>query len=225
MMRRTAGVATALVTTLGLAASAHANTGSTTFAGYIDSLSAGHWKISATMIVPKVTCTAGENREILAEIGVESASTPSHVGLVLGCVNGKVTYQPYLELNGSTAYTTASMMRAGDVLKLTVDLTAGASESIVDTTHTYKDTRQSPQGEMVSSPFVGDLARSFNGALSGVPNFGTLHFSAVLVNGAPLGSSSSLASYNRVSSTGTLQIATSALASNKEAFTTTFKHA
>jgi hypothetical protein len=228
MMRSRLGFAAALMAMLGLAASAlaaQANTKSTSYAGYIDTTSTGHWTISATIVLPKVTCTAGETREITPSIGVESASAPSHVGVVVGCANGKVTYQPVLELNGSTAYATATHMQAGDVVKLIVNLSSGASESIVDTTHTFKDTRQSPQGNMVDDPYVGDLARNLNGVLMRVPSFGTVHFSAVLVNGVPLGSSSSLTAYNRETSTGTLQIQTSAVASNKEAFTTTFKHA
>ncbi|HZU60442.1 MAG TPA: hypothetical protein VE983_05720, partial [Solirubrobacteraceae bacterium] len=76
---------------------------------------------------------------------------------------------------------------------------------------------------MGSNPYAGDLARNFNGAEVGVPSFGSVHFSALLVNGAAFGSMSPR-QYNRVTSTGTLQIATSAL-TGKEAFTTTFKHA
>lgn len=228
-MRSRLGFAAALVALLAVAASAlaaaQANKTSTSFAGYIDTTSVGHWTISATIVVPKVTCTAGETREVTPAIGVESASAPSHVGVIVGCADGKVTYKPVLELNGSTAYATATDMRAGDVLKLTVNLSSGASESIVDTTHTFNGHRQSPQGNMVDDPYAVDLGRNVNGVPMGVPSFGTVHFSAVLVNGVPFGSSGSLTGYNRETSTGTLQIQTGALASNKEAFATTFKHA
>lgn len=227
-MRSRLAFAAALMAMLGLAASAlaaaPANTKSTSYAGYIDTTSVGHWTVSATIVVPKVTCTAGETREVTPAVGVEATSNPSHVGLIVGCVNGKVTYEAVLELSGITSYATATAIRPGDVIKLKVSLSTGDSESIVDKTHTFKDSRQTPQGSMGSNPYVGDLGRSSSTGQLGVPSFGTVHFSAVLVNGAPLGASSSLTRYNRETSTGTLQIQTSALASNKEAFTTTFKH-
>jgi hypothetical protein len=228
MMRSRLGFAAALMAMLGLAASAlaaQANTKSTSYAGYIDTTSTGHWTISARIVVPKVTCTAGEYREITPTVGVEAASSPTHVGLIVGCANGKVTYRPVLELSGITSYPTTNAILPGDTIQLKVSLSTSDFESVVDKTHMFKAIRKTPQGSMGFNPYVGDLGRNLNGVPMGVPSFGAVHFSAVLVNGLPLGSSSSLRGYNRVTLTGTLQIQTSALASNDEAFTTTFKHA
>ncbi|HZU59570.1 MAG TPA: G1 family glutamic endopeptidase, partial [Solirubrobacteraceae bacterium] len=106
--------------TLGLAGPAFAGaTGSPSFAGYIDATSLGHWTISGTIVVPKVTCTTGETREITPSVGVESASLPSHAGLIIGCDAGKVTYTPVIELNGSEAHYN-TQIRPNDKITLKV---------------------------------------------------------------------------------------------------------
>lgn len=200
---------------------------SSSFAGY--SLQGGGeatFTVTASIVVPRLTCSAGPEQAIAPSVGVYTSSGSfSAASVFVGCYQGKALYFPSLVLDGVNHNYTKLRAEAGD--KVAVHVSQGASGTVVsvdDESRTgVKKTLHGAGSQAGSAPWVGDSGWDNPGLLA-VPSFGTVHVSGAMLDGQPFGSAGqALARWNRVNGTAT-QITTSAFASNHKSFTTDFKH-
>ena len=202
---------------------------SRTFAGYQAAVTAGSaTTLAATFTVPALSCTTAE-RGITPDAGVAANKfkTASIAGVLIGCARGKAIYFPFLVANGAESDYTTVHLSAGDVINLSASVTtSGITVQVTDTTKNVSVTNTiTGAGASADAAWIGDdSAVSNTGALLGVPNFGKLTFTNCLIDGKALGGWHPQA-YQRVNSTGVVQIATGALSAGGNAFTTTYKHA
>lgn len=210
-----------------------ANSRQVGFAGYeFQSFVAVPATVSATIVVPKLKCTAGPERDIWPGVGLASVS--SFVGLDMFCKNGKAHYSPLLVVQSVTQSYAADTAHPGDTVEFKMyEGTAQTVGTVVDKTHAFTVTKTGAGSGSGSGLMVGDDAVYFAGKKFGIPNFGTLTFSHALANGStstpgPFGSLGPTA-YNMIAGSGgspptAIQVLTDPLASSKETFKTVWKH-
>ena len=200
-----------------------------TFAGYQTNVTTGSATSSAaTFTVPKLSCTTAA-RTIAPDVGVaeNNFNSGSVAGVATECASGKAVYFPFLVADGTEADYTALHFAAGNVINLSASVTTtGITVQVTDVTTGVTVTNTiTGAGASANAAWIGDDAGSSStGSLLGVPNFGTLTFTNCLIDGQTL-QSWKPQQYQRVNSTGVLQIATGALSTGGNAFTTTYKHA
>lgn len=203
---------------------------STTFAGYSINAKGGNSDITTTIGVPKLKCTK-TNRAIGASVGLyeDSKTNFSSANLFIGCVKGKATYFPFLTVNGHEQNFRNTVAHAGD----TVTLEAVGDQapektmvSVIDQTHSFSKTRNGKgYSNYAGYPWAGDVTWSSHGHLLGVPDFGTIHFRTVTINGNPFATFSPQQRFDRYNRTKTtLQIHTEAYGPSEQAFGTRFRH-
>jgi hypothetical protein len=195
------------------------------FAGYQATVAAGSATSSAAQFkVPKLSCTKAY-RAITPVAGVEvnnSASYSSAFAFV-GCHSGKAVYFPSLVINGTETDYTTTALAAGDTIEVSAKVTTTATTvKVTDVTKAVTKKLTGP-GASASAAYAGDSDWDNNGTLLGVPGFGTLTFTHCLIDGAALASKHPVR-YQRVNSSGTVQIATGALSSAGTTFPTRYKH-
>jgi hypothetical protein len=238
------GAAAAGVPVLGLAAPAQAAAGpdgggglagahagvssvinSTAFAGYQATVAAGSATSSAAQYkLPALSCTsAARGITPVAGVEVNNFATYSAAFVFTGCSKGKAVYFPALVVSGKETNYASAAFHAGNVIKVATKVTtAGTTVSVTDVT-TKVTKKRTGAGASPSAAYVGDSYWAVNGTILGVPSFGTLGFTNCSVDGKAL-SAAHPAKYQRVNSSGTVQITTGALSSKGTAFTTHFKH-
>jgi hypothetical protein len=200
-----------------------------TFAGYQTNVTTGSATSSAaTFTVPKLSCTTAA-RTIAADVGVaaNNFNSDSIAGVATQCASGKAVYFPSLVANNTEADYTALHFAAGNVINLSASVTTtGITVQVTDVTTGVTVTNTiTGAGASANAAWIGDDPwYSSTGTLLGVPNFGTLTFTNCLIDGNTL-QSWNPQQYQRVNSTGVVQIATGALSAGGNAFTTTYKHA
>lgn len=201
------------------------------FAGYVyQATNYRKFTVTTTIMVPKLKCTSSTERAIDASVGMGSraGAALTSAGLFVGCYQDKAYYYPSLEINGSNHNYPKHEAKPGDQVVLSASESAkGTSVSVTDVTHKFKQSLKGGGSNELSNPWVGDVGW-YNPGLLAVPDFGSLHFANSKLDGKAFGSwgkgsGSTPVRENRASG-GTTQIATTALATNREAFTTTFKH-
>jgi hypothetical protein len=161
-------------------------------------------------------------------VGAGIQSVNSYARLYLACTpQGVAGAYPSLVVNGSTKDFAGDVAQAGDKIEFAVSQSASqVTVSVIDITHPFIATSYgggSGTGEGIT---VGDFPVVSGGTRTAVPNFGTLAFTAALINGYPFGSATPGLQANSLyaSSTGALDIQTTSSATNKESFKTVFKH-
>jgi len=200
-----------------------------TFAGYQTNVTTGSATSSAaTFTVPKLSCTTA-TRGIAPDVGVaeNNFNSGSVAGVATECASGKAVYFPFLIANNAEANYPALHFAADNVINLSASVTStGITVQVTDVTTGVTVTNTiTGAGASANAAWIGDDAGSSStGSLLGVPNFGTLTFTNCLIDGQTL-QSWKPQQYQRVNSTGVLQIATGALSTGGNAFTTTYKHA
>ena len=199
---------------------------SPTFAGYQATVAAGSATSSAAQFkVPALSCTS-VFRAITPVAGAEvnNFATYSSAFVFAGCRSGKAVYFPSLVINGTETDYTTTRLSAGDVINVSTKVTTtGTTVKVTDVTKGVTKRLTGP-GASSSAAYVGDSDWVTNtGTLLGVPGFGTLTFTHCLIDGTALANAHP-AQYQRVNSTGMVQIATGALSSAGTTFTTRFKH-
>ena len=199
-----------------------------TFAGYQTSVTAGSATSSvATFTVPALSCTTATTG-VAADAGVAANNFKSFsiAGVFTGCSNGKAVYFPWLLVNGTEANYTSTPFAAGDVINLSASVTtSGITVQVTDVTKGVSVTNTiTGAGASPNAAWIGDDAwYSSSGTLLGVPKFGTETFTNGLIDGKTL-QSWNPQQYQRVNSTGIVQIATGALSTSGNAFATSYKH-
>jgi hypothetical protein len=200
-----------------------------TFAGYQTNVTTGSATSSAaTFTVPKLSCTTAA-RTIAPDVGVaeNNFNSFSQAGVATGCASGKAVYFPFLIANNAEANYTALHFAAGNVINLSASVTTtGITVQVTDVTTGVSVTNTiTGAGASANAAWIGDDGwYNSSGTLLGVPNFGTLTFTNCLIDGNTL-QRWNPQQYQRVNSTGVVQIATGALSTAGNAFTTTYKHA
>jgi alpha-tubulin suppressor-like RCC1 family protein len=225
------GVAARRTATLRNAQRARAATGksitarSTVLAGYeFANYIAVPGAVSAIIVVPRLNCSATPSAGSSMYVGVGIQSVNSYARLYLACTpQGVASYYPSLTVNGSTKNMASDVAQPGDKIEFAVSqCDAKVTDSVIDLTHTFIATSNGGGGGTGEGITVGD----FPATTSAVPNFGTIAFTAALINGYPFGSASPDLHADNLyaSSTGPLDIQTTYSAFNKENFKTVFKH-
>ena len=193
-------------------------------AGYVTGVTAGSATTStATFTVPALSC-APPDLGIYAGVDVAATSTGSAAGVAVKCEFGKAVYFPALVINGVGTPFRTSPFAAGDVINLSASVTTTATTvQVTDVTKNVTKTLTGA-GARPHAAFIGDLPWFSNkGALLGVPNFGKLKFFNCQIDGKAL-QSWNPQEYQRVNSSGTVQIATGPFSPAPAAFATYYRH-
>jgi hypothetical protein len=129
-----------------------------------------------------------------------------------------------LVINETYTYYSTTHFSAGDVIKLFTQVTTtGTTVKVTDVTKTITEKLTGP-GASASNAYAGDSDWLDSSEFElPVPSFGTLTFTHCHIDGTPLAGWNPTA-YQRVNSSGVLEIATGALSSTGTAFPTKFKH-
>lgn len=176
--------------------------------------------VSATLVVPRLNCAASPGTGSSLDVGVGIQSVNSYARLALACTQGAAQYSPSLVVNGVVKNVPSDTAAAGDTIQLSVSQSVSqVTVSVVDVTHPFVATSNGSGGGTGQGIVAGD----FPATAGGVPDFGTLAFSSVVVNGYPLGSAGTGLQVLDLSA-GSSRITTSYSAAAKEAFATVFKH-
>ncbi len=233
-MRKTLGFVAVLAVSLGLAQPALAATArtiptkSTAQAGYdFPTYIAVPGAVSATIVVPKLDCKPTPGGSIYAGVGIQSVS--SYARLYLGCTpQGVARYYPSLVVGGTTKNFGSDLARVGDTIELAVSQSdAEVTVSVIDLTHKFVATSNGGGGGTSEGVLAGDFPGVSGSTTAAVPDFGTLIFSNVIINGFPFASAPGTkvqADDLEASSSGPVEIKTTYSASDNEAFATVFVH-
>jgi hypothetical protein len=178
---------------------------------------------SATYTVPTVTCHAGENAAVDAQVHVYGTTTKdAAAGVRVMCVKGVETYQAVFAINRTPSYP-AITVKAGN--RITVSASQDPSKAtvtIADLTTHKSVTKSGAGGTDIQFQIVdvGVAVSTTNSALQNVPDFGRMTFSSVTVNAAKVGTFSPV-QWERADAKNHVEISTSAL-SGGLTFTTTY---
>ncbi len=193
-------------------------TRSPTFAGYEATVTGSSAVTTATFTLPALTCTAA-NQAVNTGAAVQTSVSVSAAAVRVGCSSGVARYTAVDALNGAGA-PLALILRAGDQVKVTVAVGASSTTVTVKDLTTSASATATGVGATPTAVQVGQFGVTSGSTLLGVPNFGSVQFSGVTVNGQALGSTNPTA-FQRYAGTR-LQIATGALAT-PTSFATTYK--
>jgi surface antigen len=206
---------------------------STTYAGYKVS-SAGAVTVSAQFVIPTANCSgAGTTFQSSSpSVGVGSGKASIEVGVGLQCNNGSPSgdypefFQIGPELSTDPGYAQPNGPRAGNTIDLSASNngtgTKSATFTDVTTGFSYSFTEPAPKVTKMISAFVeSGNPTAWTG--SPVPNFGSVTFSDVLVNGSPLKAAKPKA-YQQATAAHVVQISVGTLDSSGEIFTLTYEH-
>jgi len=206
---------------------AQPNPSTTTFAGY--KLTPVPASASALLgfTVPKVTGCTSTNSGVGAGVylatggGSRSSSSSSYVSI--GCSVGVPHYSAVVTVDG-TATTVPVAVAAGDRVSVFVSVSSGGvSVRFTDTTKGVAKLFTGA-GAVPASIAEGLNALKSGSAVLPVPAFGSMAITSAKFDGLSAGGAHALG-YDRRTSTGILQIATSALASTGATWKETYAHA
>ncbi len=205
----------------------HTTDQSTNWSGYAASGSAGQFtKVSARWTQPTVTCGSSATYSVFW-VGLDgfNSSTVEQTGSGGDCVSGSPVYYAWYEVYPREPIETINKpVKAGDAFSASASEVTSTSFKLVISDSTQKwtfSTTQTLTGASLSSAEVIAEAPS-SGTVLPLADFGTVHFSNCMVNGATLGSFSPV-EIVMVTSSGMVKAQPSAL-SNGTAFSVTWKH-
>jgi hypothetical protein len=198
------------------------------FAGYESGVAKGSATVVlASFAVPTLAACTSTDRAITPSAGVEVNNFKSFSAafVFVGCSNGAASYFPGLIVNGKETNFTSTLFAAGDVIDLITKVSTNRTRvQVTDVTTNVTQKITNGAGASAQVPFIGDDGwGSSTGALEHVPDFGKLKFRDVTVDGKTLASQHPQA-FQRVNSTGTVQIAIGSISSTGIAFATRFEH-
>jgi hypothetical protein len=165
-------------------------------AGYIASPAAPVTAVTATVTLPTFTCT--NKADLLsADVAVDDATdgSVSLVTTVLACAKKVPFYDVLFDVDGvdSSADVTVA---AGDTVTMSISCSAttGTTVTVDDTTTSATGNASSATPETCSEVFVGDegFPKASGKSAAPLPAFGAIDYTNVMVNGAALGSSSTV---------------------------------
>jgi hypothetical protein len=197
---------------------------STNWAGY--SATGGTFKnVSATWKQPAVKCTADTSySSFWVGLDGDGTNTVEQIGTDADCSGGKPVYYAWYEMYPKFPVNLSLTINPGDTISasVTTDGSGSFTLSIKDTTTggSFTTTQKLKHAKLGSAEVIAEAPSS--GGVLPLANFGSVAFSAAMVNGQAIGSFNP-DRIDMVSGT-TTKATTSALSSGK-AFTVTWNHA
>lgn len=236
MFRFKTGIGRAVMTALAVSATLVAASTSAAAAGHTrvnsqSQTSAGYEiavaPTSATIEfkLPALTCTATD-AGMVAELVFTNFTTSEFTsgGAYANCTGGQAGYAALAEINDHFSYLTPTMS-SGDRIKVTVTVSATKTTVTISdtTTHgTVKDTLSGPGGGgHFTGVSIGEV--KIGSPNLPVPQFTTLSYSNIAINGASLGTYSNKTAVDMYNGS-TLQVVTGSVTGTGTGFTTTFNH-
>jgi len=147
--------------------------------------------IDATVTLPTFTC-ASKSDLLSADVATEDADeNVSFATVVLACSKKKVPfYGAQFDVDGTYSAASSVTLAAGDTVEMSISCSAatGTSLTIDDmTSHTSADASSSASSTCEAA-FAGDEGLLKGKKVAPLPTFGAIDYSAVTMNGSPIGS-------------------------------------
>jgi hypothetical protein len=166
-----------------------------TWSGYAVTGKGPYTTITGSWNVPAMNCSHGGG-DASPWVGIDGwgNDTVEQIGIDLDCANGRGSYHPWVEMYPGPSDYFREPVRAGDTLTASVSVSGGTwtlteRDSTEGWTRTFRrQPRQAPQRASAEA-IVEDVG---NGGAPPVPDFGTVNFGAVSVDGAALASAGSV---------------------------------
>lgn len=183
----------------------------------------GFTSVSASWTEPSVTCNS-RNDLYAPWVGIDgySSSTVEQTGVATDCSSGHAVFQAWYEMYpASPVYLSTSSypVAAGNAISASVTFTGSGNFTLklVNTSRgwTYTISKKLSSARRTSAEAI------IESPTAAYPNFGTLRFTSVTVNGSPIGNFSNVAM--DPSANGVYEARASAL-SGGNAFTMTYLH-
>jgi hypothetical protein len=198
---------------------------STNWAGY-SATGSRFTSVSASWKQPAVSCTAATAySSFWVGLDGDGSSTVEQTGTDADCSSGKPVYYAWYEMYPKFPTNLSMAVRAGDTMSASVTADGKGSFTLtirnVTTGVSFTTTQRLKRARLASAEVIAEAPSSSGGVLP-LANFGTVGFSAAMVNGQPIGSFSP-DRINMVSGS-TTKAATSTL-SGGTAFSVVWKHA
>ena len=209
----------------GTANSANAAATSTNWSGYAAAGNPGTFtSVSSSWTQPTVTCT-GQQTFSSFWVGLDGDGTQSveQTGTEADCANGAASYQGWWEMFPAAPVFYNNPVKPGDAMSASVTANGGGAFTLTlsDQTQGWTQTtnQTSQTAQLGSAEIIAEAPSDANGVLP-LSNFGTVDFTNVQANNAPIGNANP-DSLTMVSAGGVTEATPSALTGGN-AFSVTF---
>jgi hypothetical protein len=172
---------------------ANAATTSQNWAGYASAGNAGTFtSVSASWSQPAVTCTATDTFSSFW-VGLDGDGTNSveQTGTEADCSGGNPIYQGWFEMFPAAPVFYNNPVQPGDAMSASVVANGGGAFTLTLTDSTQGWTQQTSQtlntAQLGSAEVIAEAPSSGNGNVLPLSNFGTVNFTAVTADNAPIG--------------------------------------
>jgi hypothetical protein len=190
---------------------------SANWAGYAAAGGAGSFtSVSASWAQPAVSCGGTDTFSAFwAGLDGDGTATVEQTGVEADCAGGTATYQGWYELFPNAPVFYANPVQPGDAMSASVVSDGGGlfTLTLSDATQGWTQaTQQTAANAQLGSAEVIAEAPSGDSVLP-LADFGTVNFTGVTADGAPIGNSAGLSELTMESAAGTVLAAPSALSS------------
>jgi hypothetical protein len=165
-----------------------------TWAGYAVTGGGPYTTITGSWVVPAMTCSHGSG-DASPWVGIDGwgNDTVEQIGIDLDCYGGKGSYHPWVEMYPGPSDYFAEPVHAGDTLTASVSVSGGTwtlteRDAAAGWTRTFRRRPKHPPQQASAEAIVEDVG---NGAAPPVPDFNTVNFRAVSVDGTSLAAAGS----------------------------------
>jgi len=162
--------------------------------GYAVTGAGPYKKITGSWNIPRMNCSRG-NGDASPWIGIDGWNdfTVEQIGIDLDCVNGVASYHPWIEMYPGPSDYFKETVHAGDTLTASVSVSKGTwtlTES--DTTSGWTRTFHRHPSNPLEKASAEAILEAVGGGAPRVPDFHTVTFSNIKVDGVPLASAGNL---------------------------------
>ena len=199
---------------------------STNWAGYA-ATGTTFSSVSASWVVPTVTCTLG-NQYSSSWVGLDGFNSPTveQTGTDSDCAAGAPTYYAWYEMYPAASVVLGKPVAAGDQMSASVAASTATTFALTITDATTGWTRTFTKTSSTATRTSAEVIEeapccTAKGAILPLANFGVINFTNAEANGQPIGSFTHQR-INMVSTTGVTKATTSALSIG--AFSVTWHH-
>jgi len=172
---------------------ANAATTSQNWAGYASAGNAGTFtSVSASWSQPAVTCTATDTFASFW-VGLDGDGTNSveQTGTEADCSGGNAVYQGWFEMFPAAPVFYNNPVQPSDAMSASVVANGGGAFTLTLTDSTQGWTQKTDQtlntAQLGSAEVIAEAPSSGNGNVLALSNFGTVNFTAVTADNAPIG--------------------------------------
>jgi hypothetical protein len=147
----------------------------------------GGTTVTASWVNPSVQCSVDGDNSLWAGFdGADISNTVEQIGIDLDCRSGVPSFHPWVEMYPGPSDYFKDTVNAGDTLTASVTVSGSAwtlTESDTTTGWTKTFHRRKSAQELSAEAIIEDI-----GGAPPVPDFNTVTFSNITVNGSPLAS-------------------------------------